>query len=50
MGLNFSFHRIVVLSFVYERGVYLGFTAQRYKLLSISRNIKSQDDFCIYFH
>ena len=29
------------------QGVYLGFTTQRHKLLSICRKIKSQDDFVV---
>ena len=43
MGQNFRFHHIFVLFFIYERGVYLGFTAQRHKLLSNCRSIKGQD-------
>ena len=42
---DLRFYCIFVQYFVHERGVYLGFTAQRDKLLSIYRKIKSQDDF-----
>ena len=47
MGQNFRFHRIFVRHFVHVRGDYLGFTAQRHKLLSICRNTKIQDNFYI---
>ena len=53
MGQNFRFHHIFVWHVIDERGVYLGFAAQRHNLLLICRKIKSQDDFvlsCPYKH
>ena len=49
MGLNFWFHHILVRHFVHERGVGLGFTAQRHKRLLGCRKIKRQDYFCFVF-
>ena len=49
MGHNFLFHHILVWHFVHERGVGLGFTAQRHKRLSGCRKIKSKAYFCFVF-
>ena len=43
----FRLHRIFVQYFAHERGVYLVLQHKDNKLLSIYRNIKSQDDFNI---
>lgn len=48
MRQNFIFHRIFVWHFVHHWGVFLGFTAQRHKLLSIYRCTKSQAGFNVY--
>ena len=47
MGQNFRFHHIFVWHVIDERGVYLGFAAQRHNLLLICRKIKSQDGFVL---
>ena len=46
-GQNFRFLHLFVWHVIAERGVYLGFAAQRHKLLLICRKIKSQDDFVL---
>ena len=48
MRQNFIFHCIFVWHFVHHWGVFLGFTAQRHKLLSIYRCTKSQVGFNVY--
>ena len=45
----FWFHHILVWHFVHDRGVGLGFAAQRHKRLSVCRKIKSKDYFCFVF-
>lgn len=47
MGQNFRFLHLFVWHVIDERGVYLGFAAQRHNLLLICRKIKSQDDFVL---
>jgi len=48
MRQNFRFQRFFVWHFVHHWGVFLGFTAQRHKLLSIYRCTKSQAGFNMY--
>ena len=48
MRQNFRFQRFFVWHFVHHWGVFLGFTAQRHKLLSIYRCNKSQAGFNVY--
>ena len=48
MRQNFRFQRFFVWHFVHHWGVFLGFTAQRHKLLSIYRCTKSQAGFNVY--